>query len=260
MKLSFFVILVFTTAAVQQPVSGQAAGTVTASDAPYIVKGETPAPRNLSQQERGDIFMARKMYREAIEVYKQAPESAPMFNKIGIAYHQLTELASAQTYYSRAVKANPMFTEAINNLGTIYYSQQSYRRAINQYKKVLRIKPESPSTLANLASAYFGRKQYDLAQETLDKALDLDPNVLESRGSGGAVVRDRSVPDRPTFFYIMAKTYAKKGLNEQAINYIRKALEEGFKEREKFTQESEFAGLRNDPEFLKILALEPKVL
>ena len=50
------------------------------------------------------------------------------------------------------------------------------------------------------------------------------------------------------------------GNNEQAINYIRKSLEEGFKEREKFTHEPEFAGLRNDPEFQKIMAMEPKVL
>ncbi len=216
--------------------------------------------RTLSLTERGDIFMARKMFREAIETYKEAPPSAAVMNKIGIAYHQLADLNVAQTYYLKAMKLNPAFTEAINNLGTIYYSQHSYRRAITQYKKVLRVKPDSASTLANLASAYFGRKQYELAQETLDKALELDPNVLESRGGGGAVVRDRSVPDRPTFFYIMAKTYAKKGLNEQAISYIRKSLEEGFKEREKYTHEPEFAGLRNDPEFQKVMALEPKVL
>jgi tetratricopeptide (TPR) repeat protein len=214
----------------------------------------------LTAVERGDIFMARKMYREAIEVYRDAPPSAAMMNKIGIAYHQLADLNAAQAYYLKATKMNPLFTEAINNLGTIYYSQHSYRRAITLYKKVLRIKPDSASTLANLASAYFGRKQYELAQETLDKALEIDPNVLESRGGAGAVVRDRSVPDRPTFFYIMAKTYAKKGLNEQAISYIRKSLEEGFKEREKFTHEPEFAGLRNDPEFQKVMAVEPKVI
>ena len=73
-------------------------------------------------------------------------------------------------------------------------------------------------------------------------------------------MRDRSAPDRPTFFYALAKSYAKKGMNEQAMNYIRKALEEGFKEREKFAKEPEFAGLRDDPEFQKLMTVEPKVL
>jgi tetratricopeptide (TPR) repeat protein len=223
---------------------------------------QSPAPARpqLSAQERGDIQMARKMYREAIETYKEAPETAVLMNKIGIAYHQLADLGNAEKCYSRAVKLDPKYTEAMNNLGTIYYSRQSYRRAINQYKKVLRVKPDSASTLANLGSAYFARKQYELASENYQKALAIDPNVFESRSGTGSVVRDRTVGDRPTFFYYLAKSYAKAGMFEQALNYIRKSLEEGFKERKKFMEEPEFAGLQKDPEFQKLMAMEPKVL
>jgi tetratricopeptide (TPR) repeat protein len=219
-----------------------------------------PARPQLSAQERGDILMARKMYREAIDTYKEAPESAILMNKIGIAYHQLTDLGAAANYYSRAVKLDSKYAEAMNNLGTVYYSRGSYRRAIGQYKKVLRIKPESASTLANLGSAYFARKQYELASENYQKALAIDPNVFESRSGVGSVVRDRTVGDRPMFFYYLAKSYAKAGMLEQALNYIRKSVEEGFKERQKFMDEPEFAGLQKDPEFQKIMAMEPRVL
>lgn len=219
------------------------------------------APRPvLSVQERGDIQMARKMYRDAIETYKQAPESAALWNKIGIAYHQLSEINNAQKAYERAAKLDPKYTAAINNLGTIYYSKKNYRRAIGEYKRVLRISPDSASTMANLGSAYFARKQYQLASDTYQKALALDPEIFESRGGTGTVVQDRTVGDRPTFFYYMAKNYAKAGRNEQALNYIRKALEEGFKERKKFTEEPEFSPLQSDPEFQKLMAMEPKVL
>lgn len=219
------------------------------------------APRPvLSAQERGDIQMARKMYRDAIETYKQAPESAVIWNKIGIAYHQLTEINNAQKAYERAAKLDPKYIAAINNLGTIYYSKKSYRRAIGQYKRVLRISPDSASTIANLGSAYFARKQYELASDAYQKALALDPEVFESRGGTGTLVQDRTVGDRPTFFYYMAKSHAKAGHNEQALNYIRKALEEGFKERKKFTEEPEFSQLQGDPEFQKLMTLEPKVL
>lgn len=221
-----------------------------------------PAPARplLSAQERGDILMARKMYREAIDTYKEAPETALLANKIGIAYHQLADLGTAAKYYARAVKLDSKYAEAMNNLGTVYYSRGSYRRAIGQYKKVLRIKPESASTLANLGSAYFARKQYELASENYQKALAIDPNVFESRSGVGSVVRDRTVGDRPMFFYYLAKSYAKAGMLEQALNYIRKSVEEGFKERQKFIEEPEFAGLQKDPEFQKIMAMEPKVL
>ncbi len=214
----------------------------------------------LSAQERGDILMARKMYREAIDTYKEAPETALLMNKIGIAYHQLADLGAAANYYARAVKLNSKYADAMNNLGTVYYSRGSYRRAIGQYKKALRIKPESASTLANLGSAYFARKQTELGMQYIQKAMEVDPKVFESRSGVGTVVRDRSVVDRPMFFYALAKVHAKKGMYEEALNYIRKALEEGFKERQKFVEEPEFAGLQKDPEFQKIMAMEPKVL
>ncbi|MDP8990191.1 MAG: tetratricopeptide repeat protein [Acidobacteriota bacterium] len=221
-----------------------------------------PAPARplLSAQDRGDILMARKMYREAIDTYKEAPETAILMNKIGIAYHQLADLGSAANYYSRAAKLDSKYAEPINNLGTVYYSRGSYRRAIGQYKKSLRIKPESASTLANLGSAYFARKQNELGMQYIQKAMEVDPKIFENRSGVGTVVRDRTVVDRPMFFYYMAKVHAKKGMYEQALNYIRKALEEGFRERRKFVDEPEFAGLQKDPEFQKIMAMEPKVL
>jgi tetratricopeptide (TPR) repeat protein len=219
-----------------------------------------PLVRPITLQERGDIYMARKMYREAIDTYKQAPASAVMLNKIGIAYHQLTDLDTAQKYYERAVKTDPQYSEAINNLGTIYYTRKSYRRAINEYKKALRLTPESASAWANLGSAYFARKNFETASEAYQHALTLDPEVFERHGTTGSTVQERSIVDRAKFHYYLARTYAKAGRNADAIIYIRKALEEGFKEREKFTQEPEFAGLRDDPEFKQLMSTEPKVL
>jgi tetratricopeptide (TPR) repeat protein len=221
---------------------------------------EPPARPAISPQERGDIFMARKMYREAIDAYKQVAASAVMLNKIGIAYHQMADLDSARKYYERAVKTDPQYAEAVNNLGTIYYARKSYRRAISEYKKALRITPESASAWANLGSAYFARKNFETASEAYQHALTLDPEVFERHSTTGSTVQERSIGDRAKFHYYLARTYAKAGRNADAIIYIRKALEEGFKEREKFTQEPEFAGLRDDPEFKQLMATEPKVL
>jgi len=218
------------------------------------------AARQLTVVERGDIFMARKMYRDAIETYMQAPPSAQMYNKIGIAYHQLADLNNAGKYYQRAIKADPMFADAVNNLGTIYYSKKSFRRAIREFRKVLRLKPDAAATWANLANAYFERKQYQLSSEALQKALEIDPGVLDNHGSVGSLVQDRSVADRAKYHYYLAKSFAKKGQTADALQYIRKALEEGFKDRQKFLEDPEFAALQNDPEFKQIMAMEHKVL
>ena len=42
--------------------------------------------------------------------------------------------------------------------------------------------------------------------------------------------------------------------------YVRKAIEEGFKERKKFQEDPEFAQMQTLPEFQQLLALEPRVL
>jgi tetratricopeptide (TPR) repeat protein len=218
-------------------------------------------PKTISVEMRGDIFMAKKMYREAIETYKTGPaDSAVLANKIGIGYHQLLDLESARKWYDRAVKLKPDYAEAINNLGTVYYARKSYRRSITQYKKALRIQPESASILSNLGTSYFARKNYELAFDTYQQALKLDPDVFEHRSSMGILLQERTVEERAKYHYYLAKTYAKAGDVEHTLIYIRKSLEEGFKEPEKFTKDPEFAKLRDNPEFKEILAAEHKVL
>jgi tetratricopeptide (TPR) repeat protein len=218
-----------------------------------------PKP-GITTEMRGDIMMARKMYREALDFYKPGAESsAVLANKTGIAYHQMLDLANARRWYQKSIKLNPRYSEAINNLGTIYYAQKSYRRAIDQYKKALRVS-ESASVLSNLGTAYFARKQYEEAALNYGKALALDPNVFEHRSTQGSVVQERSVEDRARYEYFMAKTYAKAGAVERAVQMIRRALEDGFKERDKFLKEPEFAALQDDMEFKQIMAAEQKVL
>jgi tetratricopeptide (TPR) repeat protein len=227
---------------------------------PELNQPKEPA-KALTPEVRGDILMARKMYREAAEMYRTCPpDSAVAANKTGIAYHQLLEIDQAKKWYERAVKLNSQYSEAINNLGTIYYSQKSYRRAITQYRKSLRIQPENAAVLSNLGTAYFARKNYQEAFQMYQQALQLDPEVFEHRNTHGVLLQERTVDEKAKFHYYLAKTYAKAGMNDRAILYIRKALEEGFKEREKFNQEPEFAAVRAEPEFKQLMAQEQKVL
>jgi tetratricopeptide (TPR) repeat protein len=172
----------------------------------------------------------------------------------------LLDLENAKKWYERAGKLNPQYAEAINNLGTIYYATKSYRRAISQYKKALVIQPQSASMLSNLGTAYFARKNYAEAFDAYQKALQLDPEVFEHRGTNGVLLQERSVDERAKYHYYLARTYAKAGQTDRALLYIRKSIEEGFKEREKFQKEPEFASLRANEDFQKLMVMEQKVL
>lgn len=215
----------------------------------------------LTPEMRGDIFMAEKRYREAAEMYgDNSKGSAVMLNKTGIAYHQMLELNIAEKYYRMALRVDPKYAEAVNNLGTVYYAKKSYRRAVNQYKKALRLNPESASVWSNLGTGYFARRDYERASQAWQTALKLDPEVFESRSTQGVLLQERSVEERSKYHFYLAQMYAKAGRPELALQYIRKSLEEGFKERKKFEEDPAFASVKELPEFKDLMASEPRVL
>jgi tetratricopeptide (TPR) repeat protein len=230
---------------------------------PASVASAAPTPAPLTPEKRGDVYMARKMYREAIEAYSEAlrvTANPVVWNKMGIAYHQLMELDTAKRHYETAIKLNREYAEAINNLGALYYAKKNYRRAIKEYRKALKINPNSASIYSNLGTAYFARKKYKDAFEAYQKALALDPEIFEHRSTYGVMLQERSVEERARFYYFLAKTYANAGMTDRALLYVRKALEEGFKERKKFLEEPEFASLQEVPEFKELMASPPRAL
>jgi tetratricopeptide (TPR) repeat protein len=222
-----------------------------------------PVKPDLTPESRGDIYMARKMYREAIDAFREGSQKDPvLLNKIGIAYHQMNQLDTARKSYQKALKLKKDYVEAMNNIGTVYYAKKSYRRAISWYEKALKTAPpqaRSASIYMNLGTAWFARKKYDKCTEAYQQALMLDPDVFERHGNFGVMLEERSVQERSKYHFYMAKLYAVNKRNDLAIQYLRKALEEGYKDK-KLAEEPDFAALRELPEFKDLLAREPRVL
>lgn len=226
-----------------------------------VARTETPPPVPLTPERRADILMARKMYREAIEVYRTDNLSSPViWNKIGIAYHQLMELDQAKKHYEKAVKLNKTYPEALNNIGTVYYAKKSYKKAVRFYNRALKISPYSASVYSNLGTALFARKKYDDAFQAYIQALSLDPEVFEHRNSYGTLLQERSVQEKAKFHYYLAKTYASAKMDERALQYLRMALEEGFKDKKQLMEDPEFAHLHENEVFQQLMTLEARVL
>ena len=258
--LSRFLAIVFGASLV---CTGAPAQTNSLVDGTKAAPLKPPAPA-LTPEKRGDIFMARKMYREAIDTFREGANNDPvLLNKIGIAYHQLLQLDMALKSYQQALKFRPDYTEAMNNIGTIYYARKNYRRAITWYGRALKGQPEDAKAAPiymNLGTAYFGRKKYEETTKAYEHALALDPDVFERHGSFGVMLEERTVQERAKYHLYLAKLYAKDGRNELALQYLRKALEEGLKEKKKLSEEPEFAKLRDTQEFKDLIALEQRVL
>ena len=216
---------------------------------------------NLTDEVRGDIMMARKMYRDAIDFYKPgAAKSAILANKTGIAYHQMGDISNAKKYYERAIKLDRTYPEAHNNLGTVHYAQKSYGNAIKSYERALALTPNAASIWSNLGTAQFARKKYNEALRAYQYALELDPEIFERRGSSGVMLQERSVEEKAMFYYTLAKSYAQAGDLERTLRYMRFALENGFKDKKRFAEDDVFAQWRENEQFQQLLAMEHKVL
>jgi tetratricopeptide (TPR) repeat protein len=219
----------------------------------------TLGERKLSQEEMGDLYMARKQYREAAETYKrltdQSPQNAVYLNKLGIALHQQTALGLALKYYERSAKVDPKYADARNNIGTVWYQRKKYGKAVRAYQKAISIRADMPVLYSNLGYAYFGEKKYDESIAAFRAALSKDPQFFEHNSSrSGSLLQDRSVSDRGRFYYLLAKSFAEAGNLDRCILYLRKAKEEGFMDFEQVKKDPAFSAVLKDPAVQEVLA------
>ena len=215
-----------------------------------------PPGEGLSAEQRADVFMVRKMYREGLETYILASQQEPtarLYNKIGIAYHHLGRFSHARRSYKRAVKLDGTYSSAINNLGALHYALRHYRKATRHYKRALIVAPSSASIHSNLGTAFFARKKFRKAAEEYQLALQLDPLVFERRATAGTLLQERSVRDRARFHFFMARTYAIAGVMDKSLLYLRRAFEEGYKKRKKVADDPVFEPLHSDPIFQRLV-------
>jgi tetratricopeptide (TPR) repeat protein len=257
------------------PVKGQSPlvddGSATPQVAPHWPQAQPPSRAqtspivvrpDLSDEQMADLYMARKEYREASQLYKkladQNPQNAVYLNKLGIALHQQTALGPALKYYERAVKMDPSYADAQNNIGTIYYQRKKYGKAIKAYQKAIAIRNDMPILYSNLAYAYFEDKKYEQAIVSFRQALAMDPQLFEHNSSRtGSLLQDRTVGDRGKFYFLLAKSYAEAGNLERCLIYLRKAKDEGYKELAAIKADPSFAAVLKDPAIQELLAPKP---
>lgn len=203
---------------------------------------------------RGDLFMARQQYIDAIAAYREAPvNNAEVWNKLGIAYHHLFAMDEARRDYLRALRLRPQYPEALNNLGAIYYAHRSYRKAEKYYLRALKLDPKQPSIYSNLGTAYFADRKSDKGMEAYRTAIALDPNIFSDK-SPQLVSESLPARDRANQDFCIAKLLAQSGRIPQAIDYLRKALDEGFDDRKQIMQDRTLASLRSTPAFTQLMA------
>jgi len=215
-------------------------------------------------EKRGDELRSTKYYLDAIDFYNAAlqkkPNDSVLLNKLGITELLLQHYKDAKKNFERSIKNNRQYADAYNNLGVIYYISKKYGKAIKQYTHAIDLNNQAASYFSNLGAAYFCKKEFENAIRAYSYAIQLDPEVFERVSHSGVSAQMSKPEDRAHYDYVLAKLYAKMGATDRSLQYLRRAMEEGYKGIGDVYKDAEFAELRKDPRFTALMAAKPPAI
>jgi tetratricopeptide (TPR) repeat protein len=128
-----------------------------------------------------------------------------------VPYERGNRLAAQKRYaeaideYTKALRVNPTFYEALNNRGLAYYFSGQRERAIADFTKAIETYPKKPTAFSNRGMVLNDVGKLTEALSDLNRAVD---NHADSAGA----------------FYLRAVTRAKLGDNDGAITDTTEAL------------------------------------
>lgn len=221
---------------------------------------QQPTRTALSPEERADIFMARKSYADAVDYYyralKQAGLSEPrLWNKLGIAYQQQSNNRAARKAYNQAIRRQRNFPEAWNNVATVYYGENRFKKSVKYYRRAIELDPNSASFHLNLGSSYYRMKKFKEAVEEYRTALALDPDILTTHASVGTVMQTRGADAE--FYFYLAKVFASLGRPDEAVHYLHRAFEDGFRDTARLEQDPDFQKINQHPGYVQLVKNPP---
>jgi type IV pilus assembly protein PilF len=117
---------------------------------------------------------------EFFKAYELDPHNKEILFAIGTVYLlHLDETEKAISYFERAVKEDPLYSEAFNSLGYSYEKLGNFEKAIFFYGKALSnpLYPTAEKAYINMGNAYFGLGNYDASLQSYKEAIKRSPNL-----------------------------------------------------------------------------------
>jgi tetratricopeptide (TPR) repeat protein len=235
--------------------------------APPLVRAVDPpaADANAADLERqGDQLRTEKLYLDALDYYRAAlvknPNNARLLNKIGITHLMMQRYKEARKAFEHAIRYDHDLADAYNNLGVVFYEDRKFGAAVKQYEKAIQKDGNSASFYSNMGAAYFSKREFERGVAAYQHAMELDPEVFERTSRGGVQAQLPSPGDRARYDYTVAKLFAKMGRSDQSLEYLRKAMEAGYKDLKDVYKDVEFAELRKNPRFTELMASKTLVI
>lgn len=198
---------------------------------PFLSKTRNPYGRYLfwfakflEQEARWEE--ARKPLEEAVEIFKQAGNSAghaKCLNEIGEIFYFQGEWKAALDYYQKALFLREQIgdlvdiAESLHNVGEIHYLQGEWKDSLDYYQRALTLRKQigDPAniaeTLNNIGAIYRQQRELKQALSYYEQALVEDKKVGDPA-------------DIASSYHNIGNIYRRQKKTEQALQYFEDAL------------------------------------
>ncbi len=234
----------------------QKIATTFSSSTPPIPQNTSPSLYSASQQTKefwldsGRIFLERKDYQAALEVYKQAifldHNNADAYIGKSEALNKLASYKEALTASEQAIYLKADLAMAYCNKGEALFGLEHYDEALVAYDQAIRLDPNLAMAYCNQADPLYGLERYDEALATCEQAIHLDPNLAHvycdkgntlyrlKRSDEALVAYEQAIRLDPNFALAYQCKYLiliRLNRSKEALNYKEKAHQLGYKEK-----------------------------
>ena len=224
----------------------------------------------------GVFYNRQGKYAEALAQLQRAAELTPdnsvVYINLAAAYldrGDAKDLPQAEAALKKSIELGPSYG-AYANLAFLYLSEKRYAESAAMSEKALQLNNKAYLVWANLAGAYQALNQKDKLEVARDHAISLleesvklKPQDAVTQASLAALysekgLREKAIlriqsalarsPDNPNVLELAAETYENLGDRRHALEYIEKALQNGYS-LDELKETPEFHNLLSDPKF-----------
>jgi tetratricopeptide (TPR) repeat protein len=198
-------------------------------------------------------------------------EDAILRNEAGSKLFRQGKVSEAITEFQKAVQEDTTYLPARVNLAHSYERLNRLEEAIQEYRGVIELEPRNFFAHNNLGVIYDKKGRYDEAIVEFEAALRSEPGNamalknLENAKKNQAIVKERQAqilraekeaqanPKDPRASYNAARLHASYGNRDLALQWLERALRQGYKEVTYVKSDPAFISLREDRDFQLLL-------